>query len=152
MSVEEIIANKNYAELSKLDDDSFDELLFKLIYEIYVELDISELNAVQKNIYLCSKIEDCTQADTFYTFIEDGFGKYLSEAAQAYDAVGAPITASLIRKAVEMIPQEVIDGGEPSEELWDELSVLDGKITDYPDGVMGGLLREYARRNAEQIL
>ncbi|MBQ7782387.1 MAG: hypothetical protein IJ368_00295 [Oscillospiraceae bacterium] len=152
MTLEDIISKKDSNALMQLDDNELDDLIMKLYYECYSKTDISELNEAQLNIYLCSFLEDCTQADTAYTFIEEGMGRYILRAAAAYDAVGAPETAALVREMAELIPEAVLDGEEPDDELMDKLMEFDEQISDYPDGIMSKLYREYARKHSAEIL
>ncbi|MGN1102363.1 MAG: hypothetical protein ACI4RG_09235 [Huintestinicola sp.] len=152
MDIEKIISQKDHTALLQLDDDSLDDLLMQLIYESFGEAFPERLNDVQMNIYLCSRLEDSVQADTLYSFVEDGMGEYLVRTAEAYENIGAPETAALIRKAAELIPQEVIDGEEPDDELLDKLMELDSSIGDYPDGIMRDIYRQYARAHLYEIL
>lgn len=146
--------NKN--ELNNLlnedDDYNFTNALIDLVYGRYAETGYENLNEVQRTLYLCCLIEDCCQADTLYTFIEEGMGKYLSDAVKAYDRIGASKTSALLRQVISIIPQEVIDGECPSDELLDEICETGGLISDYPDGVMHGLYFSYAKKHSEEIL
>lgn len=146
--------NKNELNnlLSESDDYNFTHALIDLVYGRYAETGYENLNEVQRTLYLCCLIEDCCQADTLYTFIEEGMGKYLSESAEAYEKINAPETALLIRKAVEIIPHEVINGAEPSDELLDEICGIGGLISDYPDGVMHKIYFDYAKKHSAEIL
>lgn len=146
----------NQNELNNLldenDDYDFIHALIDLVYGKYAKMEYESLNEVQRTLYLCCLIEDCCQADTLYTFIEDDMGKYLSESAEAYERIKAPQTASLIRKAVEIIPHEIIDGAEPSGELLDEICGIGSLISDYPDGVMHKIYFDYAKKHSAEIL
>ncbi|MDE6519403.1 MAG: hypothetical protein K2K91_02940 [Ruminococcus sp.] len=144
--------NKLNDLLNQNDDYDFINALIDLVYGRYAETEYENLNEVQRTLYLCCLIEDCCQADTLYTFIEEGMGKYLSDAVKSYDRIGAPKTSALLKQIINITPQNVIDGESPTDEILDKIIETGSLISDYPDGVMHKIYFDYAKKHSTEIL
>ncbi|MBQ8569539.1 MAG: hypothetical protein IJ446_10025 [Oscillospiraceae bacterium] len=149
--LKDIVNNKDHNAASRLDESDFMEVFYELIYGNYSEMDINEMNDIQRKIYLCPRLEDSVQADSLYSFIEDGLGYYLKETAETFRMLGAVKTSDILDKVAEAVPENVLNGDEPDEKLWDKLMKYDSIIGDYPDGPLTKIYFKFAQENVKEI-
>ena len=92
-------------------------------------LDISNLNHMQKVLFLVLELDSATQADTLFSFFDDGFAVYGREAVQALEEVGAYQCAAALNAVVDTLPNGIYPKGD--KEFWDFL--MSGKNSDIWD-------------------
>jgi hypothetical protein len=116
------------------------------------ERDSNSLNEIQLNLFLCTHIENAGQADSILSFLQEWFPQYSTKVINSLNAIGAKKSAEIIRQAVDILPKDGSWFFETADESKQELmSKLDRDFSNYPDGKMTDLYREYAESNRNDI-
>lgn len=148
--IDKIVKENDFEGLFRLkDNDDFNvALLFLLSNKCNYNPD--ELNSVQKNLFLSMQIENAGQADSILTFLQEEFPKFKHDVLVALNEIGAFKSAEIIKKAIELLPADdswfFDSSNEESEKI---MAKLDSEFSDYPDGNMCDLYREYAELNRD---
>lgn len=145
-----IIENADVAAFLALEEGDKEYLMLTLMYDFISLKKLSEMNEVQKTLYLAARLEDICQADGLPSLSEDEeIWKALPKIEEAYRRLGAVKTAEYIREFISLLPE----GGVPEWEWFFEsesagtVKALDRKISDYPDGAMSSLYIKFLSEN-----
>lgn len=152
MRTNKIVEEQNIEELFNLEDNSdFSIALHEILANRY-ERDSNSLNEIQLNLFLCTHIENAGQADSILSFLQEWFPQYSTKVINSLNAIGAKKSAEIIRQAVDILPKDGSWFFETADESKQELmSKLDRDFSNYPDGKMTDLYREYAESNRNDI-
>ena len=152
-----IILNQDIKSLLSLSSSEKEDFLFVLLYHYLSVKPLSEMNEVQKTLFLASKLEDTCQADALPTLSEDKeIFLALPEIKKALEKLGALKTAALLDEFISLVAVGIVPEWE-----WffegarkDIIARIDGQICNYPDGLMCGLYIAYISntQNAKQLL
>lgn len=162
--IQNIIKNRDWNALFAMDEnDDFSWTLEQILWSFVTNrgdgnLDISNLNHMQKVLFLVLELESATQADALPNFFEEGFAVYGREAVQALEEVGASQCAVALNAVVDTLPDGIYPKGD--KEFWD--SIMSGKnsdiwdkadsvLADYTDGWLPDLCRTYAEAHRDTV-
>lgn len=145
-----IIENADSHAFAALSESDKEDFMLTLMYDFISLKKLSEMNEVQKTLYLAARLEDICQADGLPSLSEDEeIWKALPEIEEAYRRLGAVKTAEYIREFISLLPE----GSVPEWEWFFEsesagtVKALDRKISDYPDGAMSSLYIKFLSGN-----
>ena len=143
-----ITASGDSDALLSLSRDEMDDFLNELMYGQLCDMPLSAMNEVQKTLYLAMTVEDTCQADGLPSLSEnEEVFLALPDAAKAYERLGAPLTAGLIREFISLLP-----GGVPDRDRFFEgeqeadIDRIGSAIGSYPDGKMSERYVSYVKR------
>lgn len=133
------------------------DFLLTLTYDYLSKKPLSELNQVQKTLYLAMRLEDTCQADALPSLSEDEeIFLALPEIKLAYERLGALKTAKYLSEFIALIPKDTVPEWDWffDDEREQIISRIDSAICNYPDGVMRELYITYISdsENANQLL
>ncbi len=153
----DIISKHDTKRLLALGDSEKENFLLVLNYDYLSAMPLSELNEVQKTLFLASRLEDVCQADSLPSLAEDAkIFLALPEIKSAYEKLGAVKTAALLDEFISLVPEGFVPEWEwfSEPQRKDIINRIDGGICDYPDGVMSRYYVEYISvpKNAEMLL
>ena len=151
---ENIIEAKNVEQLKSLNEVEIMDVLIELNYDYYHKIPLENLNHEQKILFLCMSLEDACQADTILSLYEDGLMLRMPELYDALIEIGAPITASLVRDFIDLLPENTFKDLKLPDwnyfykdmEIEDKVGNIDSKISNYPDGSMQTIYCKYVTR------
>ena len=161
--MQNIIKNRDWSALFAMDEnDDFLWTLEQMLWSFVTNredgnFDISNLNHMQKVLFLVRELENATQADALPNFFED-FEIYGREAVHALEEVGASQCAAALNAVVDTLPNGIYPKGD--KEFWD--SIMSGKnsdiwdkansvLVDYTDGWFPDLCRTYTEVHQDMI-
>ncbi|MGV3611498.1 MAG: DMP19 family protein [Fluviicola sp.] len=85
--------------------------------------------------------------------MQEWFPQYATRVIDSLKEIGAPKSSEIIRQAVEILPKDGSWFFETADENKQELMAkLDQDFSNYPDGKMRDLYREYAEINRIHLL
>lgn len=155
--IQAIIAARDIDGLLSLGRDDTEEFLTGVMYGHLCNMELSDMNEVQRTLYLAMTLEDTCQADALPSLSEnEEVFLSLGDMIAACETLGAVRTAGYLREFEALLPD-----GEVPEWDWffdgereDIISGLDSAISGYPDGSMQELYIGYIsdRGRAEQLL
>jgi hypothetical protein len=97
-------------------------------------------------------LENAGQADSILTFLQEWFPEQNEKVIKALNEIGATKSSEIIKKAVELLPENgswfFESSNEESERI---MSELDSEFSNYPDGSMRNLYRKYAEKNRNEL-
>lgn len=151
----EIIEAADTAAFEALSEADKEDFMLTLMYDFIFRKKLSEMNEIQKTLYLAARLEDTCQADALPSLSEDGeLWKALPEIAKAYHSLGAVKTAECIDKFISLLPGDDVPEWEWffEGEIAEAIKDIDGEISDYPDGAMSGYYVKYLsdKKNADK--
>lgn len=151
--IDQIVDNVDMIKLFKLENNSaFSIALHRILVSQYA-IEPSSLNKQQLNLFLCMHLENAGQADGILSFLQEWFPDRTIQVIKSLNEIGAKKSAIIIEQAVKLLPD---DGSwffnNADEETRKEMQQLDSAFSDYPDGFMRNLFREYSEKNKEQII
>lgn len=149
-----IIETKNIEQLKSLNEDEIMDVLIKLNYDYYCKIPFEALNHEQKVLFLCMSLEGACQADTILSLHEEGIMLQMPEIYEALIEIGAPITASLVKEFINLLPPNTFEDMILPDWNWfykdmeieDKIRNIDSKISNYPDGSMQTIYYKYVTR------
>ncbi len=148
--ITKMINNKTYLDLLKYEKSQFLDMLMELYYSFFSKINRKELNDTQKTLFYCMLLEDCVQADSIISILEDGIVyDELEIISKAYKTVGAKKTSDLVNKLKELLHdyKNDIDSANiaflENEKLYKKVMDVDDSISNYPDGVMSDIYYKY---------
>ncbi len=162
--MQNIIENRDWDALFAMDDNGdFSWVLEQILWSFVTnredgDLDLSDLNHMQKVLFLVLELENATQADALPNFFEEGFAVYGREAVQALEEVGASQCAVALNAVVDTLPNGIYP--KEDKEFWD--SIMSGKnsgiwdeadhvLANYTDGWFPDLCRTYAEAHRDMV-
>jgi len=151
--IENIVQKKDIARLYALqNDDVFSIALHQILVSIY-DADHSALNEPGINLFLAMHLENSGQSSSILSCLQEWFPQYLSKFVPALEHIGAVQSAVVIAKAINMLPE---DGSwffrSADDQARSEMSELDSQFSNYLDGNMPKLYREYAENCKQDII
>lgn len=150
--IDSISQKRDYDKLYKLKDNAaFSNCLRQILDSLYRE-NPSHLNRHQMNLYLCMNLENSGQSCGILSCLQEWFPQHLDKFVGALKDINAPKSAEAINKAIDLLPE----GGswffkQANEKQQELMTQYDGHFSDYPDGSMPNLYREYAEQHRESI-
>ena len=97
-------------------------------------------------------MENAGQADSILSFLQEMFPEHTSQIIISLNEIGAVRSAEIIKQAIKLLPIDNSWFYDNSDEISENLmSRLDSEFSDYPDGSMTSLYRQYAEKNISQI-
>ena len=150
---DKIVEEQDIDSLFLLKDNSdFSIALHEILVNKY-EKSHDNLNPIELNLFLTMHLENAGQADSILTFLQEWFPQYSDNVIKSLKQIGAVKSSEIIRQAVEILPK---DGSwfynSASEIEQDLMSKLDREFSNYPDGNMRDLYRQYADKHRNEIL
>lgn len=153
--VEQIIKNKDIKLLLDSEDMVIELFLIDLVYNYYIYREYDMLNHEQKVIMLCSRLEDCCQADGLLSVTEDEELVFrMHEMYESLLEIGAVKTADFLKRFIELLPEDMFETKTVPEWKWffeDErkkkIDEIDSGISHYPDGAMFNLYKKYIEKD-----
>ncbi len=150
---DKIVKDQNMEGLFNLtDNDDFSMALFEILNN-QCNYNPDALNPVQRVLFLCFHLENAGQADHILNFLQEDFPDYCEEVVKALFEIGAVKSAEIIKKAVELLPEDgswfFDSADERSQNL---MSKLDREFSGYPDEPMRDLYRKYAEKNRSYLV
>jgi hypothetical protein len=150
--IDKIVENEDIESLFSLKDNSDFSIA---IYEILVKRNgkkPNSLNEIELNLFLCMHLENAGQADSILTFLQEWFPEQNEKVIKSLNEIGATKSSEIIKKAVELLPENgswfFESSNEESERI---MSELDSEFSNYPDGSMRNLYRKYAEKNRNEL-
>ena len=150
--IDKIVENEDIECLFSLKDNSDFSIA---LYEILVKRNgkkPNSLNEIELNLFLCMHLENAGQADSILTFLQEWFPEQNEKVIKALNEIGATKSSEIIKKAVELLPENgswfFESSNEESERI---MSELDSEFSNYPDGSMRNLYRKYAEKNRNEL-
>lgn len=150
-----IVEKRDINELFKLDDNSDFSIVLKeiIINDCTEKYNPTNLNHVEKTLFLCMFLEDSGQSGTILNFLQEQYPNYKNEVIEALFEIGAIISANIIKQAVQLLPKDGTWFYKYADENTKKLmSKLDSEFSNYPDGYMRDLYRIYAEKHKEKII
>ncbi|MEM7549667.1 MAG: hypothetical protein AAF363_08330 [Bacteroidota bacterium] len=149
---DKVVSDEDIESLYELRDNSdFSIALHEILVKRY-ERDPSSLNTVELNLLLCMHLENAGQSDTILTFLQEWFPEHKERVIESLEAIGAYESSKLIDQAVRLLPN---DGSwfydSSNEESEETMTKIDREFSDYPDGFMRDLYRNYADKHRNEI-
>ncbi|MDO6743677.1 hypothetical protein Q4553_03770 [Tenacibaculum soleae] len=149
---DKIVKKQDIESLFSLNDNSDFSIA---LYEILVKRNgkkPNSLNEIELNLFLCMHLENAGQADSILTFLQEWFPEQNEKVIKALNEIGATKSSEIIKKAVELLPENgnwfFENSNEESERIMNE---LDSDFSNYPDGSMRNLYRKYAEKNRTEL-
>ena len=149
---DKIVKKQDIESLFSLNDNSDFSIA---LYEILVKRNgkkPNSLNEIELNLFLCMHLENAGQADSILTFLQEWFPEQNEKVIKALNEIGATKSSEIIKKAVELLPENgswfFENSNEESERI---MSELDSDFSNYPDGSMRNLYRKYAEKNRTEL-
>ncbi len=159
-SLDRLMAMRDPDEIFALEDDTdFGTALFSALCdwtEFGERLDAVSLEA--QVFYLCLTLDNEVNSNGLYGFLIESYGRWAPETADALEAIGAPGTANILRRAIALFPDGPFprDYEEREKLLLDkkasyskECDKLDREFYAYPDGMLQDLYISYARNHQD---
>lgn len=149
---DKIVENEDIENLFSLKDNSdFSIALFEILQKRN-EKEPNSLNDIELNLFLCMNLENAGQADSILTFLQEWFPGQNEKVIKSLNVIGATKSSEIIKKAIELLPENgswfFETSNENSEKLMNE---LDSAFSSYPDGFMTELYRDYAEKNKNKF-
>ena len=150
--IEKIVSAEDFDSLYLLPDNSdFSIALHDILCNRY-DKNPNSLNPVQLNLFLCMHIENACQADSILSFLQEWFPEYQQRVIEALKEIGANRSSDIIRKAIALLPDDNSWFYESSDqETEKQMDALDGEFSDYPDGSLSDIYREYAEQHRNEV-
>ena len=148
----EIARAKDFKTLFSLEDnEDFSIALCDILSDRWAHCR-DALTQEQRNLFLCMQLENFSQADGILGFLQEEFVGYEQEVVKALYAIGAKRSAEIIEEAIKLLPED----GESffkvaSEEKEARMCKLESELSNYPDGRMSALYRQYAEKYKEEV-
>ncbi|WP_400070493.1 hypothetical protein [Zobellia russellii] len=149
---DKIVEKEDIESLFSLNDNSDFSIA---LYEILVKRNRKKpdsLNEIELNLFLCMHLENAGQADSILTFLQEWFPKQNENVIKSLNEIGATKSSEIIKKAVELLPENgswfFESSNEESERI---MSELDSNFSNYPDGPMRNLYRKYAEKHRNEL-
>ena len=151
--IDEISQSKDGAKLFRLSDNSaFAIALHQILVKLYEE-NPNKLNEHQMNLFLSMHLENSGQSCGILGCLQEWFPQYINKFVFALREIKAPRSAEAIEKAINLLPRDGSLFFDSSNKTEDELmSKFDKEFSNYPDGNMPSLYRNYAEKHKEKIL
>ncbi|KEZ94452.1 DMP19 family protein [Nonlabens ulvanivorans] len=149
---DKIVENEDIESLFSLKDNSdFSIALFEILQKRN-EKKPNSLNEIELNLFLCMNLENAGQADSILTFLQEWFPEQNEKVIKSLNEIGATKSSEIIKKAVELLPENgswfFESSNEESEKI---MSELDSEFSNYPDGSMRNLYRKYAEKHRNEL-
>ena len=149
---DKIVENEDIESLFSLKDNSdFSIALFEILQKRN-EKEPNSLNEIELNLFLCMNLENAGQADSILTFLQEWFPEQNEKVIKSLNEIGATKSSEIIKKAVELLPENgswfFESSNEESEKI---MSELDSEFSNYPDGSMRNLYRKYAEKHRNEL-
>lgn len=151
--IDSISQNKDVNQLYKLKNNSaFSNCLRDILVSLYDE-NPDQLNKHQMNLLLCMHLENSAQSCGVLSCLQEWFPQHLDKFVNALREIKAPVSANTIEKAIKLLPDDGSWFFKSADENKQELmSKLDSQFSDYPDGNMPNLYREYAETYKNKVV
>ena len=97
-------------------------------------------------------LENAGQADSILSFLQEWFPEQNEQIIKSLNEIGAIKSAEIIKQAIGLLPQDgrwFFKSSDENSEL--QMSKLDREFSNYPDGSMRDLYREYAKKYRNEI-
>ncbi|WP_298237320.1 hypothetical protein [uncultured Algibacter sp.] len=147
-----IVEKEDIESLFSLNDNSDFSIA---LYEILVnrnEKKPNSLNEIELNLFLCMHLENAGQADSILTFLQEWFPQQNEKVIKSLNEIGATKSSKIIKKAIELLPENGSWFYESSDENSEKLmKKLDSEFSNYPDGSMRDLYRKYAEKHRIEL-
>ena len=150
-----IVKKRDINELFKLDNNSDFSIALQeiLINDCIEKYNPTNLNHVEKTLFLCMFLEDAGQSGTILNFLQEQYADYTIEVIEALFEIGAIKSANIIKQAVELLPKDGTWFYKYADENTEKLmSKLNSEFSNYPDGYMRDLYRIYAEKHKEKLI
>ena len=149
---DKIVKNEDIESLFSLKDNSDFSIALYEILEKRNEKEPNSLNEIELNLFLCMNLENAGQADSILTFLQEWFPEQNEQIIISLNEIGAIKSSEIIKKAVELLPENGSWFFESSTENSEKLmSKLDCDFSSYPDGSIRDLYRKYAEKYKSEI-
>lgn len=158
--IRKIIRDQDTETFCSLNEDDMDSCFIELLYKHFYKMGFQKLNDIQKTLFLCMVLEDHCQADGVLSLTEENEIFFLlPEIHQALLDIQAPKTAAMLQKFIDFMPTGTFKNGIIPEWDWfmDDANApvfkdIDSVISDYPDGLMRGLYRDFILSDKERAI
>ncbi|AQS94034.1 hypothetical protein BXQ17_08130 [Polaribacter sp. BM10] len=149
---DKIVENEDIESLFSLKDNSdFSIALFEILQKRN-EKEPNSLNEIELNLFLCMNLENAGQADSILTFLQEWFPEQNEKVIKSLNEIGATKSSEIIKKAVELLPENGSWFFESSDENSEKLMIkFDSEFSSYPDGPMEDIYRKYAEKNRNEL-
>jgi len=145
--LDRIVKNQDVEALFSLNDNADFSICLYEILNNRCDYNPKKLNPKEKTLLLCMYIENAGQADHILSFLQENYPEYSIDVINALKEIGAIKSSNIIQQAVNLLPNDgtwFFDyADENSQDLMDQ---LDSKFSDYPDGILRNLYRQYAEK------
>lgn len=148
-----IAKSKNMNALFELNDDNdFSIILCEILLDKWQD-NLDNLSDIEKTLFLCMQLENCSQSDDILSYLQGDFSEYKNETIQALREINAIKSAEIIEQAVKILPEtgewffKVANANE--EEKMDKLN---SEFSSYPDGRLCNLIRKYADAHRVELI
>jgi hypothetical protein len=149
---DKIVENEDIESLFSLKDNSDFSIALYEILERRNEKKPNSLNEIELNLFLCMNLENAGQSDSILTFLQEWFPKQNEQIIKSLNEIGAIKSSEIIKKAVELLPENGSCFFETSTENSEKImSKLDSNFSSYPDGSIRDLYRKYAEKHKSEI-
>ncbi|MBX7227075.1 MAG: hypothetical protein K1X55_13660 [Chitinophagales bacterium] len=150
---DKIVEEQDIESLFQLADNSdFSIALHEILVNKY-EKSPDNLNPIELNLFLAMHLENAGQADSILSFLQEWFPQYSDRVISSLKEIGAIKSSEIIMKAVEILPKDgswfFISANEEEQNL---MGKYDSEFSNYPDGNIRDLYRQYADKNRNEIL
>jgi len=153
MYLDTLVENDNMREVFSLKENSdFSTTLHQILVKKY-DKDHKSLNELQLNLFLCMHLENSGQSCSILSCLQEWFPEHLDKFVNALNEINANKCADIIKKAINILPNDGSWFFDSSDEKSEELmSKLDSEFSDYPDGNMNDLYRKYAETHRAKLI
>lgn len=150
---DKIIENQDIEGLFSLTDNSDFSIALNEILNNKCNYKPDKLNLTERTLFLCMQIENAGQADSILGFLQEDFPEFSKETITALQQIGAIKSATIIKQAVKSLPKDGTWFFETSDEDSEkQMRKLDREFSNYPDGFMRDLYRNYAEKNKHDLI
>ena len=150
---DKIVEAQDINALFKLNDNSdFSIALHEILVNRY-EKSTDNLNPIELNLFLAMHLENAGQADSILTFLQEWFPQYSEKVIHSLTEIGAIKSSKIIKQAVDILPKDgswFFNSSNETEQNF--MRKLDVAFSNYPDGNMRDLYRNYADKNRDKVL
>ena len=151
--LDQMVRENNMEAIFSLENHAdFSFTLHEVLMSRY-DADENSLNEPQLNLFLIMHLENAGQADHILSFLQEWFPNYAQKVVKALHEIGATNSARIIQKAVDLLPEDKSWFYDTADEAAiQSMDVLDEQFSDYPDGFLRDLYRNYANHHKEEII
>ncbi len=150
-AISDIITSRDEAAFANLSEYEMSDCFIELMYNHFYSMEFEAMNHTQKTLFLCMVLEDHCQADGILSLTEEENLFFLMpEMKGALTEISAVKTAQALQEFIDYMPQQTFENHIIPEWDWfmDEknsevIESIDSKISNYPDGLLRVLYREY---------